>query len=390
MREDRDNVKAGFFVVAAIVLGMGIIITLSDVGALWQRTRKVSVMFALADGVQGLKEGATVTLGDQPVGKVIKIEDAVEEDRVVGKQVTAVIPERYDIAKNAVIELKPPLLGGGTKLNISSVGMGEPYNYEEDEPIAGGIAPMAAAKQFAREAGIEEAQREQIREIIANVRDATATVKERAPRISEKVEKLVDTVQPMAEDAQAAVAKFRAKSDEWVERVDKITQHTKDLMARADKLMEDKDPAARQAVEDAQAALAKFEQTATDVRSFVTSQRPVIERAIANASLTSDQLKLAAIEIRRSPWRLMYQPTEEELENDNLYDAARSFALAAGAMETTAESVRVLSERYPDDPRMKKMLNYFDQLFKRFRAVEVELWEALGEPVPERNGDASE
>ena len=47
----------------------------------------------------------------------------------------------------------------------------------------------------------------------------------------------------------------------------------------------------------------------------------------------------AMIEIRRSPWKVLYRPTEKELENELLYEATRSFAVAAADMKAASVSV---------------------------------------------------
>ena len=99
--------------------------------------------YPLEEGLQGLKEGAVVTLGDQPIGSVTLIEDKIVESedgalRVVGKMITTSIPKRYDIFHNAIIELKAPLIGSGTWLNIRRVGEGSQYT--GSTPITGRIA----------------------------------------------------------------------------------------------------------------------------------------------------------------------------------------------------------------------------------------------------------
>jgi len=96
----------------------------------------------------------------------------------------------------------------------------------------------------------------------------------------------------------------------------------------------------------------------------------------------SDQLKLASIEIRRSPWRLLYTPTEKELETDNLYDAARSFALAAGDISTTADALHAIVQRYegdvdPNDPNLKVMLDNLHATFEKMSAAEKKFFDAL-------------
>ena len=99
---------------------------------------------------------------------------------------------------------------------------------------------------------------------------------------------------------------------------------------------------------------------------------------MANAHLTSEQLKLASIEIRRSPWRLLYTPKQKELETDNLYDAARSFAMAAGALDSAVHGLKALSQdeaREPED--VQRMLDYLEKLVARFEEAETDFWTAL-------------
>ena len=62
----------------------------------------------------------------------------------------------------------------------------------------------------------------------------------------------------------------------------------------------------------------------------------------------STQLKLALIEIRRSPWKLLYRPTSEELSHELLYEATRSFAVAAGDLKAASESVKRVMENHSD------------------------------------------
>lgn len=99
---------------------------------------------------------------------------------------------------------------------------------------------------------------------------------------------------------------------------------------------------------------------------------------MANLQLTGDQLKLAAIEVRRSPWRLLYSPSKKELETDNLYDAARSFALAASTLEGSIASLKEVTADTPEDrARIEQMNAYLDKLYGRFREAEQAFWREL-------------
>jgi hypothetical protein len=71
-----------------------------------------------------------------------------------------------------------------------------------------------------------------------------------------------------------------------------------------------------------------------------------IGEALANANLAAQQLKLTTIETRRSPWKLLYRPSSDELEHELLYEAARSFAVAAADVKAAAASAQRILESH--------------------------------------------
>src|SRR5688500_15303236 len=118
MRPERDNFKAGLFVIAGAVLALVVIFGLADLERLLERTQEVRGSYGLGEGLQGVEEGRAVTLGDQPVGQVAAIEDVREEGsgRVIGKLMVLEIPDRYKLYQDAQIDLRKPPLGGGTRV----------------------------------------------------------------------------------------------------------------------------------------------------------------------------------------------------------------------------------------------------------------------------------
>lgn len=419
MAQERDNVKAGLFVLLGIVLTLTVVFVLSDFERLFEQRQRVKVRYSLRDGLQGLKEGATVTLGDVPVGEVVHIRDERDEQgRVVSKIVEFSMPRRYQMYQNAVVEINAPPLGSGTKLNIRSVGADRPL--EETKPIAGGRAASPLTKDLMADAGIGDLQREQIQQIIANVRDLTGRLKEDAPKISASLQETLAKAKPLLEDGQKALADLKAasadvkaltadvrqRSGPWLDRVDSLSGSADDSLKRVNALIKEKDPDVRKAIENARdisqqardktmaqitealetanAALANAKKITQEFEALVVGQRPVLERMMANFQLTSDQLKLAAIEIRRSPWRLLYKPSDEELNTDNLYDAARSFALAAGTLDAASKSLQTVSRQQPaDKEQIAKMLDHLEALFKRYETAEEAFWKALQGRRPE-------
>jgi chromosome segregation ATPase len=321
--------------------------------------------------------------------------------------------------QDAAIELVVPPLGSGTRLNIRSVGANEPY--QASGHIEGRLAGSTLTASLVSDIGIQDEQRQAIREIIDNVRDLTATLKEDIPRITASTQTLLDDAAPMLTEARQAIANFRAatddvkqittavreRSDAWLDGIDNIVHTAQSALNTVDGLLTDKDPTIRQTLDDlrvtidnarsisqslreqtlaqlhaaldkVQAVLDNAESATDELDQFITSQRPVIERAIASAQVAAGQLKLAAVEIRRSPWRLMYKPIEQELETDNIYDAARSLVLAAEAVQASTDSLRAVAGRADIDAQtVQEMITDLRKLLDGYAEAEGIFWQTI-------------
>jgi ABC-type transporter Mla subunit MlaD len=453
MARPHDNFKAGLFVLTGLALAIAIVLLLTNVSSLWQSTREIDVYYSIADGLLGLKDGSQVTLGDQPIGHVKEIFDTTttpdqgtpttrtkdDTSPIVGKIVRAVVPAKLSIYMNARIEVIAPAIGSGTRMNIRSVGYGQPY--QSDRVIAGSVGGNPLVETLARNVGIADKQREEIRQTIANIRLLTralttdikdlpagekpiplhqtvdhvqrvaAKFDEEFPKLLEDVRAALADVKSAVADARSVIAEAKQKVPTWAARVDESLDNTRDTTARLRKAVEDKEPGFRKvvdnavtasdnakqftaslnektlvqvsdALEAANKAMENIKSLSGDARGLIASQRPVVERALANASLTTEQLKLAAVEVRRSPWRLLYSPKDKELETDNLYDAARSFALAAGTLDSAAQSLRAVtkdSTTAQDPAEARKVLDYLEKVFVKYQDAEARFWKALGE-----------
>ena len=419
MTTQRDNLKAGIFVLVAVVLVLIVVFTLTDFSRLLQKSQQVKVSYRLSDGLKGLKVGAAVTLGDTPVGHVTKIEIETEQGtgRVVGQIVTLELPSEIPMYHNAVIELVAPPLGSGTRIDIANIGMG--HLYEPGIVIEGSIARSTLVQDLVSEVGIGDKQRLELQKTITNIEALTSTLRTDVPELAEDLKAVVAEAKTALGEAKAALADLRASAKNikeltaeindrrtaWFDRIDNITAAGDEMVGDLRDLVAEKDPALRRTIDNvaditdqvrhttlgqvhdalggATEAIANVKKALSEAEAFVVGQRPVLERAIANAQLTTDQLKLAAIEIRRSPWRLLYRPGDEELETDNLYDAARSFALAAGTLDATARSLEsVAAKGGPDEAAVRRRLDELEKIFAKFEQAEREFWDALKGKTP--------
>lgn len=436
MSQDRNNFKAGLFVLAGIVVAFVVIIVLADFDRLLTPMQTIETRFTLSDGLKGLKNGAAVTIGGVANGSVTDIADELNEHGVVIAQVVRfTIPAKYKIYENAHLELNVPTIGTNTKLNVRGFGgpldtatphgKGWEYEFGVDPPIPGGLATSEMVKGFISELGIKDEQRLRLQniiknvdlliseisdkrtplaEVITNVQSITGGLREDMPAIREKIktalthaDEAIVSAKDMLEEnrpalkktvdqAHGALTDVREVIGENRENVKTALASTRDTMANAKDITttvkEQTIAKVHKALDTANEAVVNIKQTTEDLKGFVTTQRPVLERTVANARLVSDQLKLAAIEIRRSPWRLLYKPTDRELETDNLYDAARSFALAASTLQNTADALDALSKANngqleKDDPNLRLILDNLHQTFEKFGSAEKTFWNAL-------------
>lgn len=448
MKRERNNLAAGAFVLGGIALTLGLVGILADWERFFTPTQQVAVRFTLADGLRGLQVGAPVDVGGTPRGSVTGIRDEFDDEGVaIGHIVDLAIPADYRIYQNARIELQEPLIGAGTRLNIRSFGMpvadAEPhgeswdYQHETDPPIDGAIAGSEIVEAAVRELGIDDLQRQQLRNIIANLdnladavgRDPqpiTATLANLASAtgtLDDELPEIADNLRASTADLAVIIDDVRARYGSWLTGIDDMLDRGIGVLGSADNaiatiddmLDENRQPLA-EALHSAAATMANAEQITDhlrsqtlaqigdmldeaadavttvraitdDAQSLLTTQRPVLERTIANARIVSDQLKLTAIEVRRAPWRLLYQPSDDELDTDNLYDAARSFALAASSLNATADSLQAIVNRQgsleDEDDNVQRMLDNLHQVFDKFDDAENKFWQALDE-MPRR------
>lgn len=448
MNNQRNNLMAGIFVMVGVILTAAVIVVLSDAGHWFTPTQPITVRIPLSDGVQGLKDGAQVAVGGQPVGSVVQIDDVPDEETGVvrWKDVTFTIPANYTVYENARIELIVPPLGSGAKLNIASFGAdlkatvgfsGASWRYEPgDKPIGFNVAPSQFASDFVEAMGVEELQKQQLRNIIANIERITDALGSEKRPLEQVVQNITTITGALADkapqmsadlagtlsDARAFAADVRQRQPGWMDGIDRIKDAAataldrvnmvldenrpviRDAVAAVNAILQENRPVIRDALADvkqitgkaraemlgkidsaldtAAKAIEDVKQVTGDLRTFVAAERPTLERTLANARIVSDQLKLAAIEIRRSPWRLMYTPGDKELETDNIYDASRSFAEAAGTLDSAADSLRAVLDRHGGqvdaaDPDVKHILEALHRSFEQFIEAEKLFWNEL-------------
>lgn len=392
-RSSRNNTLAGLFVLAAIALGVGLVIVLSNVGDRLRPRKDYVVRFSVADGAEGLDKGAPVKVGGKRVGQVTST--AFHANEVTGEpqyiDVGVSIDATLKLYRDADVQLVRPLLGSGSSINIAAfsarrrAGVDDeagPQPLVELQPgdvIEGHPGPPAflAQSDYAKVQNIidrvdritavaapqVDAMLADARAAVANVREVTDDVKARWPGwgaqaddvirrvhdasagfedIVAKVRSGADALNAGVADARAVVNKASAAFDEYKPSIDRAVQNVREL---TDKVNGEMYREVMDAVAKAKVGVADAAATLRDARELLERNAPQLDELVANANLAAQQLKLTTVEVRAAPWRLLYQPTKKELENEYLYNSVRQYSEAVGELRQAAEALRAVSAR---------------------------------------------
>lgn len=382
-RFNRNNVLAGLFVLAGIALALVVIVVLSNLGDTFKAMNHYIVRFSIADGADGLSKGSPVKLGGQRIGQVTSTAfvDAPETGEPEFIDVVIELPKNIRLYTDAQVQLVKPLLGTGSSLNIASF-TGRPSNNAEfkgpptllvnGERIRGqiggpGFLSPADYGRFqdilARVDRITVEIEPRVgpimndaKEITSNVRgissDVTerwktmgpqvSTIVERTEKASEKFPAITDSVYDRSEqvkafiaDAQKLLTDNRARIDEAIENVRELTRKAKG--EGYDQVMA--------VIASAKAGVDYAANAARQADELLMRNSPAVTELIADAALAGQQAKLAAVEIRAAPWRLLYQPNKKELENELLYNSVRQYGEAVGELRLAADALRAVTDR---------------------------------------------
>jgi ABC-type transporter Mla subunit MlaD len=174
--------------------------------------------------------------------------------------------------------------------------------------------------------------------VIRRVHDASAGFED----IVAKVRSGADALNAGVADARAVVNKASAAFDEYKPSIDRAVQNVREL---TDKVNGEMYREVMDAVAKAKVGVADAAATLRDARELLERNAPQLDELVANANLAAQQLKLTTVEVRAAPWRLLYQPTKKELENEYLYNSVRQYSEAVGELRQAAEALRAVSAR---------------------------------------------
>ena len=125
-----------------------------------------------------------------------------------------------------------------------------------------------------------------------------------------------------------------------------------------------------------------FASAMEDLDTELVARIPDVRAMLSDLRQSATQVKLATMEVRRSPWKLLYRPSGDELARENLYEAARAFAVASADLRVAGETLRATMkdtpQRFADDAKLREALRtQVLQSVDRFDAAQRKLFDVL-------------
>jgi len=413
------NAIVGAFFLAAIIGAVAITAILTDAVSALTPTSRYTVEFSLDENAGVLAPGSEVRVGGRAVGTVDSVTLAPEGEPPTRVDVVVEVERGVVLHADATVQVELPLFGTGAVVNVVDSGGGAP-RLAEGARIAGRAAPGLLAQAGLTGDDIERVRRsitalaeasERANAILGTVepqvggalesftatmddaRSITADVRERVPRIADGVE--------------STIAQAGELADRWTAlagSIERRAEQAGELLASAQGAIDENRPGVRDVIADLRelasrtraevlpdlaSAADNAQRASAQAATLLEQESPGLRRMLANLRLASDQAKLAMLEIRRSPWRLLQRPSTRELESELVYDAARSFATAASDLRAASDSLLALStdEAGPVDltGRERAVRSLHEELvatFDRFRQAEQALLDRAMELEP--------
>jgi phospholipid/cholesterol/gamma-HCH transport system substrate-binding protein len=403
MAKQRNALRAGIFMLVSLVLILFVIVAISGAAKFTQAFKTYPVAFSLQDDIGGLRPGDDVRIGGLKVGSVRDIRIDQEKSAVI---VFVDIPAKYAIAKDANIQVQHGLTGAaGININnLGSAGSLAANDYLHGNPdsltgltrqlsgIGGDLHQTLANFRVASDKlNIDLDKFAQTSDsFTATGFAATTTVQElhvRIPELIARVESLTDSgirlldtwrdfLGPSSGDFHQTVANLNHVTGDIRQRLPDVLDRLHGILTKVDIAV----GRATTALTEIQGAAGNLNVATGALRSILVDNRSKLNSLIESLKATSDNLKYASVEIRHSPWRLLYQPKPDEVANLNIYDSVRQFADGADSLDDAASALRdELKDPNADPAQVKRLMQHLDDSFANFQGVQQKLWKEVRE-----------
>ncbi len=379
----RDVVRAGVFCATGAVAVVLVTVALSKADWFTKYTA-YTVVFSVSDGVGGLNRGSEVRVGGLKRGHVLEVATITEPEtgRVVEIDVhIALDPSIALFSEPRVIRIAP-LIGTAAWLDFRGLGegttplaAGSRITASPGSGVLGAILGPEAAAQTSGAIGdfgtfaawlasLPRDYKEHVYPALLNAEAVTVKLRDGidlwTPRIDAGLASAASAAQNLdggITEARTIMSQSAPKIDATLDNAAAGTADLREIMSRV--RSEGLDSMLR-LLARAEQGVESFSSAITDLHDVLVQAMPGLRSTLEDVRTSAGQLKLMSHEIRRSPWKLLYRPTTDEVAHENLYGAARSFAVAADDLRDAGETLReVLNRegtRFDSDSEFRAMI----------------------------------
>lgn len=392
-----NSLKAGLLIILSFVLIFAVIVFIKGVRAMFVPMQTRQAKFALRDDLGGLRPGDNLRVGGYTVGAVDSI--TIIRPALVTEQpyilVRFSLPATYTLRQGAYLAVGGTLTGTSW-LNFSDLGTGP--------ALPKNLILRGHANPTSRVVAAVTALVPQIKQTLTKVNTTTI------PRLDTDLTKfgqaadavhtaadsgsqLLATVQQRIKPVVATYDAIAARADNMLVQVSKLAHSGRvgavDNLTSATAALKQKLPVLLKHVDkllsSAQSTLALVNKTFTNTTAITTTAKSMVDRnegrintLIRSLEAAAENLKQASVEIRHSPWRLIYKPSKKEMSNLNLYDAVRSFGSAARHLRHAAAALAAAAKNPSIPPaKVRQLMQQLQTTARHFHAVERKLWSAV-------------
>ena len=388
MAQNRNAVRAGIFMILSVMGAIAIILAIGGSADFTAHFQRHLISFSLRDNIGGLRRGDDVRLGGFKVGSVEDIEFVKKGSEGNGGPpsdclvVTIAVPQRYIIATDASVGIETTLtgvcsinisdLGSGPELSADTILAGKPDDFTVLRTRLSELVPkVTATVDVYKHAG---------EVLTADIHDLVGEFKLRIQKVSASAVKALDAIHdflgPASGDFHQTVANVKDITGGLKTSIPPVMQKANELLTR----MNDAVAKVRSTLNDIAVTVSNTKDITASVRDVVLSNHGKFNEIISSLKKTGDNLEQTSIEVRHSPWRLLYKPSPDEMANLNLYDAARQFAEGADELSDAASSLRdALKDKEADPAKVQKLYDDLSDKFAQFQQVEQQLWKKVQE-----------
>jgi ABC-type transporter Mla subunit MlaD len=366
-----SELKAGLFVLATLAILLAIVVWLgaskfftSSQGQAWFYAEATA-------GPQGIAADYKVVINDVPIGEVERV--FLDQDMKRTYYVVNLTRPGIQIHSDAEVTIASSSMLGGAMLAVKTFGSADKPLADEANPVklSGG---MAAALNKASATVEKELDESNPKSMISQLKGTVSQLNKAATDIADIAGYLKPEMNPKADDSIAANLK--------------TTMHNlSEMSSTIDRYVQDDLGKIIVKVRDIATAVLKtannLDVTSEKIKLFMVANSPALDETMSNMLAVSANLKAASTEIRRNPWRLLYQPDKKEVQSVNLYDAARAFDEAASQLNTAVTKLAALRGQTDDGTEAQEEIQSIRKTlmesFKKFRKAEEALWKELSE-----------